>query len=106
MSTLAPHRGEFNSSIMSKDIASRSSRNISLSLVAKVKSINFFSESINISNKFMKRYELSTADSSSPRHVRPLFLRSFKKAKKHTRRPVNFYVNIDLIDNVNFYIGM
>lgn len=90
MSTLAPHRGEFNSSIMSKDIASR---NISLSLVAKVKSINFFSKSINISNKFMKRYELSTADSSSPRHVRivrPLFLRSFKKAKKHTRRPVNF----------------
>lgn len=80
MSTLALHRGEFNSSIMSKDIASR---NISLSLVAKVKSIN-------ISNKFMKRYELSTADSSSPRHVRPLFLRSFKKAKKHTRRPVNF----------------
>lgn len=103
MSTLAPHRGEFNSSIMSKDIASR---NISLSLVAKVKSINFFSKSINISNKFMKRYELSIAGSSSPRHVRPLFLRSFKKAKKHTRRPVNFYVNIDLIDNVNFYIGM
>lgn len=88
---------------MSKDIASR---NISLSLVAKVKSINFFSKSINISNKFMKRYELSIAGSSSPRHIRPLFLRSFKKAKKHPRTPVNFYVNIDLIDNVNFYIGM
>lgn len=103
MSTLAPHRGEFNYSIMSKDIASR---NISLSLVAKVKSINFFSKSINISNKFMKRYELSIAGSSSPRHIRPLFLRSFKKAKKHPRTPVNFYVNIDLIDNVNFYICM
>lgn len=103
MFILVFYRGEFNFFIMFKDIVLR---NIFLLFVVKVKLINFFFKLINILNKFMKRYEFFIVDFSFFRYVRLLFLRFFKKVKKYIRRFVNFYVNIDFIDNVNFYIGM